>query len=54
MVSSPSFPNKRPKAGTLAEAYITTAEVARRTGFTVRALEALRHRRSGPPFIKVG
>lgn len=33
---------------------LTTKEVARRTGFTRRALESRRHRRQEPRFTRIG
>lgn len=34
--------------------YLTPAQVGQLTGFSPRALEAMRAKRAGPPFIKVG
>jgi predicted DNA-binding transcriptional regulator AlpA len=34
--------------------YLTAEQVNHMTGFTVRALENMRHRRKGPPHLKVG
>lgn len=34
--------------------YITTEQLAHLTGFSLRALEAMRSKRIGPPFIKIG
>lgn len=38
----------------VAPEYLTAAQVAQITGFSPKALEALRHKRSGPPYLKVG
>ena len=32
----------------------TTRQVAQMTGFSLKSLEAMRHRRKGPPYLKVG
>lgn len=34
--------------------YLTTSQVAQLTGFSLRALEAMRAKRTGPNFVKVG
>ena len=34
--------------------YLTCAEAAEISGFTVRGLEAMRHRGIGPPWVRVG
>jgi excisionase family DNA binding protein len=34
--------------------YLTTEQAAALLGFTRRALENLRYRRTGPPFVRVG
>lgn len=34
--------------------YLTSAQVSQLTGFTPRALEAMRSRRVGPAFCKIG
>jgi predicted DNA-binding transcriptional regulator AlpA len=34
--------------------YLTPHQVAQMTGFSSRALEAMRSRREGPPYLKVG
>ncbi len=34
--------------------YLTAEQVEVMTGFSVKALETMRHRRRGPPFLKVG
>ncbi len=38
----------------IAPEYLTAAQAAEMTGFTERALEAMRSRRGGPRFLKVG
>ena len=34
--------------------YLTPLQVAQLTGFTSKALESMRARRAGPPFLKIG
>jgi predicted DNA-binding transcriptional regulator AlpA len=34
--------------------YLTAEQVEVMTGFSVKALETMRHRRKGPPFLKLG
>ena len=34
--------------------YLTAEQVEVMTSFSVKALETMRHRRRGPPFLKVG
>lgn len=34
--------------------YLTTRQVAERTGFSIKALELMRHTRRGPPYFRIG
>lgn len=34
--------------------YLTSQQVASLTGFSLKALEAMRYKRTGPPYFKVG
>jgi predicted DNA-binding transcriptional regulator AlpA len=34
--------------------YLTEEQVSQLTGFSLKALEAMRHKRSGPSFLRVG
>jgi len=34
--------------------YLTAQQVAQMTGFSLKSLEAMRHKRNGPPYLKVG
>lgn len=38
----------------LAPEYLTALQVSQLTGFSSKALEAMRSRREGPPFLQVG
>lgn len=43
-----------PEAANTTQEYLTAAQVAQMTGFTLKALEAKRSRREGPRFFKIG
>ena len=34
--------------------YLTAEQVSQMTGFSLKALETMRHRRNGPAFLRVG
>lgn len=34
--------------------YLTAAQVSRLTGFSIKSLDALRHKRKGPPYLRIG
>ncbi len=42
------------KPATISPEYLTTQQVAQMTGFSLKSLEAMRHKRNGPPYLKVG
>ena len=42
------------KADKVAREYLTSEQVSHLTGFSPKALEAMRHHRKGPQFLKVG
>lgn len=39
---------------TVRQEYLSPSDVARMTGFSVRALETMRHRKKGPRFFRCG
>lgn len=46
--------NRSPAACDVTREYLTADQVSHLTGFSAKALEAMRHARKGPSFLKIG
>lgn len=53
-VAAESMGSPRDRDLPIAPEYLTEAQVAQLTGFSPRALEAMRSRREGPAYLKIG
>ena len=49
MDMAPAAPNRETK-----NPYLSASKVAQLTGFSPKSLEAMRYRRTGPPFFRIG